>query len=802
MPQSAPMTEQPARDRLDAGAMIGAGALVGFGLTLWIAANWDAFGKFGRFGLIGAVIALAGLVSIAAPRLRAPASLIGVMAVGGLLALFGQTYQSGADAWQLFALWAALTLPWALAARHDAVWCAWVVVAMTAIALWTPDNRAWPWDVRAQDMPIAWIAAIALTAAMAVWPGGDRLAGPRRWAFRLAAALTLTLVTSGAVMAVFEKSPGVYFFGLVILAAAAAFFAHPRRFDLPLLAADALALDVALIAGFVRLLIWSRETIVSMMLLALISASVIAASAAAILALGRRAGVVAPASETQDGRAAWPIVVLTGVGALIATIPALGFLALALGPAMWSGKGLLVIGPLLAAGGGALTRIGRPLGFAQQFGAIGLIVGLVATSIGVFAHLSEQMAALAMLVLCAALAAALRRVWIALLLGAAAAAMLVAVLAPFEELRFFGRFGEWAGSTLAAALLAAGALIAVDETDRGDQPTLGAFLSGLNAGALALAICGSGQTFLLSATLKIGGGSVFDPRHAMLGPTPLRLAGAIAALAACGWLLRRVAALRGPTGYALAALATTLAFFAPILAAPLATLAAAAPTSRRALALFAGFAALWIVGAFYYATDMRLIDKALLLIGLGLALAAVIAIDGWRPRRSAAAPRPAWSWTAALMIAASLAATGAVVGSGFKDKEALLQNGRLIYIALAPVDPRSLIQGDYMALNFALPGGRRTIQAGESTPRAFAGLDARGVATVTRIEPAPAEPKTGEIMLQMARHSGEWRIGTNAFFFKEGEARRFEGARFGMFRIDDARRAVLIGLADGDLKPL
>ena len=100
MPQSAPMTEQPARDRLDAGAMIGAGALVGFGLTLWIAANWDALGKLGRFGLIGAVIALAGLVAIAAPRLRAPASLIGVMAVGGLLALFGQTYQSGADAWQ------------------------------------------------------------------------------------------------------------------------------------------------------------------------------------------------------------------------------------------------------------------------------------------------------------------------------------------------------------------------------------------------------------------------------------------------------------------------------------------------------------------------------------------------------------------------------------------------------------------------------------------------------------------------------------------------------------------------------
>ena len=170
MSQSVLSAEQASRERFDAGALIGAGALVGFGLTLWIAANWDAFGKFGRFGLIGAIVAVAGAVAIAGPRLRAPASLIGVMAVGGLLALFGQTYQSGADPWQLFALWAALTLPWALAARHDAVWCAWVVIAMTAVSLWAPENRAWPWEVRTQDLPVAWIMAVALTAAMADLP--------------------------------------------------------------------------------------------------------------------------------------------------------------------------------------------------------------------------------------------------------------------------------------------------------------------------------------------------------------------------------------------------------------------------------------------------------------------------------------------------------------------------------------------------------------------------------------------------------------------------------------------------------
>ncbi len=121
------------RARFDAGALIGAAALVGFGVSLWVAANWDHLDKFGRFGLVGAVLALAGLAAIVASRLRGPASLIGLMATGALLALFGQTYQSGADPWQLFALWAALTAPWALAARHDAVWSAWAVGFSTYI---------------------------------------------------------------------------------------------------------------------------------------------------------------------------------------------------------------------------------------------------------------------------------------------------------------------------------------------------------------------------------------------------------------------------------------------------------------------------------------------------------------------------------------------------------------------------------------------------------------------------------------------------------------------------------------------
>ena len=46
--------------------------------------------------------------------------------VGGLMALFGQTYQTGADPWQLFFNWALLVFPWVLISRFHVMWLVWL----------------------------------------------------------------------------------------------------------------------------------------------------------------------------------------------------------------------------------------------------------------------------------------------------------------------------------------------------------------------------------------------------------------------------------------------------------------------------------------------------------------------------------------------------------------------------------------------------------------------------------------------------------------------------------------------------
>jgi len=63
------------------------------------------------------------------------ALLLATLLTGALLALFGQSYQTGADVHELFFTWALLALPFALAGGSAALWALWFGVLNVALAL-------------------------------------------------------------------------------------------------------------------------------------------------------------------------------------------------------------------------------------------------------------------------------------------------------------------------------------------------------------------------------------------------------------------------------------------------------------------------------------------------------------------------------------------------------------------------------------------------------------------------------------------------------------------------------------------
>jgi uncharacterized membrane-anchored protein len=154
-----------------------------------------------------------------------------------------------------------------------------------------------------------------------------------------------------------------------------------------------------------------------------------------------------------------------------------------------------------------------------------------------------------------------------------------------------------------------------------------------------------------------------------------------------------------------------------------------------------------------------------------------------------------------IAIAALLVFSG--VNYSMYAKERIRKEGQVVFLQLAPVDPRSLMQGDYMALRFAiasdLEAARRDKQNRYDVNQHSVGvrLDDRGVAQLVA-----ADAPSGLRIRYRIREGRIW-IGTNAYFFEEGTAERYSGARFGEFRLDrESGEAVLVGMRDEHLKAL
>ena len=141
----------------------------------------------------------------------------------------------------------------------------------------------------------------------------------------------------------------------------------------------------------------------------------------------------------------------------------------------------------------------------------------------------------------------------------------------------------------------------------------------------------------------------------------------------------------------------------------------------------------------------------------------------------------------------------AVLGWKVWDAEALIARGEEVLLALAPVDPRSLMQGDYMRLSWALE--RETIRLDASAGAVVLGFDGRRVGEFRRIA-GWGTPAADEMLFRVTRApSGEHVVvEPHSFLFQEGHAALYEAARYGIFRVDADGRHLLVGLADADAR--
>lgn len=129
-------------------------------------------------------------------------------------------------------------------------------------------------------------------------------------------------------------------------------------------------------------------------------------------------------------------------------------------------------------------------------------------------------------------------------------------------------------------------------------------------------------------------------------------------------------------------------------------------------------------------------------------------------------------------------------------KEGLLKEGQLVLLELAPVDPRSLMQGDYMALRYKIS---ESISAENIPKRGFCvvQLDAKKVASKVRFQEGRSPLHKGEHLIEYTSPD-KWNvnIGAESFFFQEGQAEKYGKAKYGAVKVDKHGHSLLIGLYD------
>lgn len=156
----------------------------------------------------------------------------------------------------------------------------------------------------------------------------------------------------------------------------------------------------------------------------------------------------------------------------------------------------------------------------------------------------------------------------------------------------------------------------------------------------------------------------------------------------------------------------------------------------------------------------------------------------------------------------------ALINISIWQKQTHLSKGEVIYLELAPIDPRSLMQGDYMALRFKIEAQIYTALAGiqdssiedSTTMFNFDQLAAEdGYVVVEKDENSVAqfvnlENKEGltttQRKLQFRVRNDRIKFATNAFFFEQGDEPLFRNARYGVFRLNKKGEVLLTGMLD------
>ena len=149
-------------------------------------------------------------------------------------------------------------------------------------------------------------------------------------------------------------------------------------------------------------------------------------------------------------------------------------------------------------------------------------------------------------------------------------------------------------------------------------------------------------------------------------------------------------------------------------------------------------------------------------------------------------------------------------------KEQLVEKGDIVLLELAPVDPRALLMGDFMTLDYRMnrevtrallaaqgeAGNMNRYERRSKMPEdgvAIVRLDRNNVAALLRLDDGSPLAQDEHRLFFRVRN-GDAHLAASSYFFQEGYAKDYERARYGELRVEKNGKNLLVHMRDKDLK--
>jgi uncharacterized membrane-anchored protein len=133
-------------------------------------------------------------------------------------------------------------------------------------------------------------------------------------------------------------------------------------------------------------------------------------------------------------------------------------------------------------------------------------------------------------------------------------------------------------------------------------------------------------------------------------------------------------------------------------------------------------------------------------------------------------------------------------------KENIKKSNDIVYLELVPIDPRSLIQGDYVEFAYALGRHHQCTEEGKSGYVVIT-VNEKRMGTFARCYQGETV-QSHERLLHYHQQGLTLRILPDSFLFQEGLAARYQQAKYGIFKFSGNKDYLLVGLADDKLQSL